>query len=78
MRLMWVFGAILFSFQQAFAGTGKTDVFQRFSLTSHHWKLYTSLFASAKAEIIFKLMSSSGFVADKLHVMYGIRYDSFI
>lgn len=36
MLLLWAFGAILFSFQQAFAGTGKTDVFQSLSLTSHH------------------------------------------
>lgn len=33
MLLLWALGAFLFSFQQAFAGTGKTDVFQRLSLS---------------------------------------------
>lgn len=36
MRLLCAFGAIFFSFQQAFALSGKIDVFQRLSLTSHH------------------------------------------
>lgn len=36
MKLLWALCAVLFSFQQAFAATGKTDVFQRVALISHH------------------------------------------